>query len=326
MKKRLSRRTRLAVVIGGLALFACIGYLSIGYYIYLQLATGSQGHGDNKNNTPADFHLDWGERKPFDLTEYICPNYQDVVIPGGDEGIDLAAWWVLGKPGAPAVIMCHGIHSSKANSTLLLVAGMLNKNGYNLVLFDYRDHGFSTQEDGMISLGVREYRDIIAVFDWLIQHKKIPAHRIGLYGSSMGGGYVAVAFMMDQRIPAVIMESPYANLKMIIEEELGRNGFPTWLSGGAVLTAKWHSGDDVLSMPPLSAVVRSNGRPMLAIHSLSDKRVGVHHTQMMVQEAERAKANLTSWIMDEVEHFEAPIAYPSKYEKRIVSFYQKALN
>ena len=52
MKKRLSRRTRLAVVIGGLALFACIGYLSIGYYIYLQLATGSQGHGDNKNNTP----------------------------------------------------------------------------------------------------------------------------------------------------------------------------------------------------------------------------------------------------------------------------------
>ena len=122
------------------------------------------------------------------------------------------------------------------------------------------------------------------------------------------------------------MESPYANLKMIIEEELDRNGFPTWLSGGAVLTAKWHSGDDVLSMPPLSAVARSNGRPMLAIHSLSDKSGGVHHTQMMVQEAERAKANLTSWIMDEVEHFEAPIAYPSKYEKRIVSFYQKALN
>lgn len=325
MKKKLSRRTKFAIGLGGLVLLVCIGYLSIGYYIYLQLATGSQGHGDNNSNTPASFRLNWDEHPAFDLTNYLCRDYEDVVIPGGDDDIELAAWWIAGKPEAPAVIMCHGIHSSKANNTLLLVAGMLHRNGYNLVLFDYRDHGFSTQEDGMISLGVREYRDIIAVFDWLIQQKKIPASKIGLYGTSMGGGYAAVAFMMDQRIPAMIMESPYANLQMIIEEELSRNGFPTWLSKGATLTAKWCTGDDVLSMPPLAAIGRSNGRPMLAIHSLSDERVGVHHTQMMVQEAEKVGADLTAWFMDEVKHFEAPIAHPDEYEQRMVNFYQQTL-
>ncbi len=311
-----------------LTIAACVAgviYLGLGYYIYLQLARGSYGHGANDGNTPAGFHLNWDDYPDFDVTPYLCPDYQDVMIVGGDPGIDLAGWWIPGGVGESAIILCHGIHSSKANDTLLVVAGMLHRNGYGVLLFDYRDHGLSSQEDGMISLGVREYRDIIAVFEWLVQEKKIPASKIGLYGLSMGGGYAAAAFMEDQRIPAVVMESPYAHLQMIIEEELARNGFPKWLSHGAILSARLRTGDDLMSMPPLDAVGRSNGRPMLVIHGMADNRVGVHHSQMMVDQAELKQVSLTSWLVEDLEHIEAPIAFPLRYEKTLVDFYAQAL-
>lgn len=327
MTNSASKRSRLRPLFT-LAIAACAAgaiYLGIGYYVYLQLARGTYGHGADDGNTPAGFHLNGDAYPDFDVTSYLCPDYQDVVIAGGDPGIDLAGWWIPGEVGETAIILCHGIHSSKANDTLLVVAGMLHRNGYSVLLFDYRDHGFSSQEDGMISLGIREYRDIIAVFEWLVQKKEIPASKIGLYGLSMGGGYVAAAFMEDQRIPAVVMESPYAHLQMIIEEELARNGFPKWLSHGAILSARLRTGDDLMSMPPLDAVGRSNGRPMLVIHGMADNRVGVHHSQMMVDQAELKQASLTSWLVEDLKHIEAPIAFPLRYEKTLVDFYDQAL-
>mgnify|MGYP000654443634 CR=1 FL=1 len=38
----------------------------------------------------------------------------------------------------------------------------------NVLLFDQRDHGDSSVEDGRVSLGTREYRDVIASVDWLM--------------------------------------------------------------------------------------------------------------------------------------------------------------
>lgn len=300
-------------------------YLGIGYFIYLQLAKGSMGDGEQTGNTPANFEIKWDKYEGYNVTPYLSPDYENVTIPGGDEGIELSAWWIQGIEDKPTIIMCHGIHSSKAADTLLLVAGMLNNNGYNVVMFDYRDHGHSTQEDGMISLGVREHRDIIAVMEWINETKSTPYSQIGLYGMSMGGGYVANAFMADERFPAVIMESPYAELNMIIEEELERNGFPTWLSKGAVFMAELMTGDDLLSMPPLEAVSAANGRPMFVIHGTGDERVGVHHSQMMIERAEKEGVNMTSWIIPDLEHVEAPLSHSDEYESKIIEFYEEAL-
>ena len=300
-------------------------YLGIGYLIYLQLAKGSMGDGEQAGNTPANFEIKWDKYEGYNVTPYLSPDYENVTIPGGDEGIELSAWWIQGIEGEPTIIMCHGIHSSKAADKLLLVAGMLNNNGYNVVMFDYRDHGHSTQEDGMISLGVREHRDIIAVMEWVNETKGAPYSQIGLYGMSMGGGYVANAFMADERFPAVIMESPYAQLDMIIAEELGRNGYPEWLARGAIFMAKLLSGDDLMSMPPLEAVSAANGRPMFVIHGTADERVGVHHSQMMIDRAEKEGVNMTSWIIEGLEHVEAPLSHSEEYEDRIMEFYEGAL-
>ena len=121
------------------------------------------------------------------------------------------------------------------------------------------------------------------------------------------------------------MESPYAELDMIIEEELGRNGFPEWLARGAIFMAKLVSGDDLMSMPPLDVVSAANGRPMFVIHGAADERVGVHHSQMMIDRAEKEGVNLDYWIIDELEHTEAPLSHSVEYEENIIAFYEEAL-
>merc|ERR1711964_95102 len=67
------------------AIAACAAgaiYLGIGYYVYLQLAQGSYGHGADDGNTPSGFHLNWDDYPDFDVISYLCPDYQDVVIAG----------------------------------------------------------------------------------------------------------------------------------------------------------------------------------------------------------------------------------------------------
>ncbi|MBH74865.1 MAG: hypothetical protein CL896_03615 [Dehalococcoidia bacterium] len=324
-KKLHENRKKVAYAIFAVTTILLTSYLGIGYFIYLQLAKGSIGDGGQAGNTPANFEIKWDKHEGYNVTSYLMPNYENITIPGGDEGIELSAWWISGDEEKPTIIMCHGLRSSKAADTLLLVAGMLNRNDYNVVMFDYRDHGHSTQEDGMLSLGIREHRDIIAVMEWVNETKDTPHSEIGLYGMSMGGGYVAAAFMTDERFPAVIMESPYADLNMIIEEELELNGFPSWLSKGAIFMAEILTGDELLSMPPLDAVSAANGRPMFVIHGTGDERVGVHHSQMMIERAEKENVDMDSWIIPDLEHVEAPLSHSDEYENRIIEFYEEAL-
>ena len=78
-----------------------------------------------------------------------------------------------GLSNAPVVIVVHGLRVSKYDPDMLTVAGMLHKTGFNVLLFDLRDHGKSTIEDGRVSIGTKEYRDVIASVDWLIEIQDI---------------------------------------------------------------------------------------------------------------------------------------------------------
>ena len=68
-----------------------------------------------------------------------------------------------------------------------------------------------------------------------------------------------------------------------------------------------------------------NGRPMFVIHGTGDERVGVHHSQMMIERAEKEGVNMTSWIIPDLEHVEAPLSHSEEYEDRIIEFYEGAL-
>ena len=324
-------RTRKVLIVVGLILLILpiVAYLTIGWQIYITLATANPGYGDQTGHSPANFNVTWDVHEEMDTSPYFMENYSEITIQSRTEGIELSGWWVSAEENipqpAPTVIIQHGLRSSKATYQVLMTAGMLHRNGFNTVMIDLRDHGMSTIEDNRVSIGTKEYIDVMSLVDWLIENKSIPENKIGMLGNSMGAGTAAIAFGQDSRIQAVVLDSGYLNLELIVEEELARENYPTWLSNGALLSAWLFGGEALLEPSPTSAFEEAGQRPIYIIHGRSDDRVDVHHSEDMVELAEELNVNATSWFLEDTGHVEAKLLFPQEYEQRIVSFFNSAL-
>ena len=260
---------------------------------------------------------------------YEVQHYENVTISSRTEGIELDCWWIPANDSviqpAPTVVQIHGLRASKAGYAMLIVAGMLHDNGFNVLLVDLRDHGHSTIEDGRVSIGTKEYIDAMSAVDWLIEEKAIPERMIGLWGNSMGAGTAAITFGQDERLQAVVLDSGYLDLDIIVREELAREGYPTFLAPACIWAAFLFGGESLLEPSPRSAFENAGNRSILIIHGLDDERVLPHHSEDMLELAEEYDVNATSWMIEGVEHVEAKLYHSDEYERRISDFYSAAL-
>lgn len=123
----------------------------------------------------------------------------------------------------PTILMAHGWGGSAAALTRDAVA--FAQEGYLVVTFDYRGWGRSDsrviltkpapaeKKDGRFVAEVREVREVVdpidmladwqAALHWLHGEPEVDKSRIGIWGSSQSGGYVAEMATRDPRIKAV---------------------------------------------------------------------------------------------------------------------------
>jgi uncharacterized protein len=319
MKKRIGILS--AVVIGVLL----AAYLGISYVVYDKLSRVTPGGGDNAKNTPGAFVNTYEEFAGFSESPFLMPQYENVRIPSRQPGISLAGWYVPGKPDAPVIILTHGINGCKCDPNVLTVAGMLHRNGFNVLLYDLRNHGQSDIDNGRTAIGNKEYLDVLGAWDWVMTQKHFAPNKIGLYGESLGAGTTLIAFGEEPRVAATFVDSPYADLKQIMNEELARNHYPTNLADGAFLAAKVVSGDDLLAHSPQEAIRNDAGRPIYIVHGTGDQRINVHHTQQLANLGLQDDANVTVWMPEGVGHVAAEFDLTSEYEKRLVAFFNQSL-
>ncbi len=166
---------------------------------------------------------------------------------------------------------------------------------------------------------------MLGAWDWLIAQKGFSADQIGLYGESLGAGTTLIAFGEEPRVAATFVDSPYSDLKQIIDEELARNSYPTFLADGSLLVARVISGDDLLAHSPQQAIRNDAGRPIYMVHGTGDQRIDVHHTRQLAELAAQTGANVTVWIPDGVRHVAAEFDFPGEYEQRLVAFFTQSL-
>jgi len=300
-------------------------YLTIGYLIYNSLSQVQAGCPAQASNTPASFRIRNSRFESFDTTPYAMPDYEAVSFPSRQPGITLVGWYVESASTAPAVILTHGLGACKHEHNVLLAAGMLHRNGFNVLLFDLRDQGFSTIEDGRTAIGNEEYLDVLGAWDWLRAAKNIPAERIGLYGTSLGAATTLIAFAEEPRTAAAFVDSPYADLPTVIAEELTRNHYPTFLMPGGLLMARLVAGDDLIAHSPAEALRRAAGRPLFIVHGDADQRIDPHHTRDLMALAQETGADLTTWLPAGVGHVEGAVMFPAEYEQRLTEFFRSAL-
>ncbi len=319
------RRKILLSVVLALIVLPLAAYLGVGWKIYVTLAYADPGYGDQEGNLPDGFNVTWDEYSDFDTSPYEVDYYENVTIASRTTGIDLDSWWIpvdeLDEGPAPTVVLVHGLRSSKADYHVLMVAGMLNQHGFNVLLIDLRDHGQSTVEDGRVSIGTKEYIDVMSGVDWLIDEQGIPEEMIGLWGSSMGAGTAAITFGQDQRIQALVLDSGYLDLAGIVREELVREGYPGWLGPATVWAAFLFGGEALLDPSPHSAFENAGDRPIFITHGTEDDRVAMHHFEDMLELAADLDVNTTNWLVAETGHTEAIITHHEEYEQRITDFF-----
>jgi hypothetical protein len=139
-------RTVLKAVLIVLLLLAIL-YAGSGLALFATLADVRGSCGEHAVNRPDQILFDdhW---PPIDLSRYAMPNYETVRFPSRQPGINIAGWWVTGQPGAPAVILVHGIGGCKNAIDMLVPAGMLRRNGFSVLLIDVRNVGESDTDNG----------------------------------------------------------------------------------------------------------------------------------------------------------------------------------
>lgn len=114
-------------------------------------------------------------------------------------------------PGAPCVVLCHGLVSSKDSEKWQTFARRLGEEGLASLRFNFRGCGWGDEwsdgsfEDTTLSGRMEDYR---AALDFLVGTGKVNIEAIGAVGSSFGG--CAIIAAADPRPKAcVVMATPY---------------------------------------------------------------------------------------------------------------------
>jgi pimeloyl-ACP methyl ester carboxylesterase len=199
----------------------------------------------------------------------------EIVTP---DGVRVAAWYVpAGNGTGPTgctIVLSHGW---TANKTGILRYGKGLHETYNLLALDYRSSGQTTGTQ--TSIGYLERQELIAALDWL-EREKGPSC-IGVLGNSMGAAVAVAAARSDDRIDALVLDSPHARLIHHAERALDRT--PVWPDGpthpsltaplGAwaiLLGASVRTGVDVSLADPIDAIAGLGSRPILILHGELD--------------------------------------------------------
>lgn len=240
------------------------------------------------------------------------------------DGTRLAGWYVPAAggigPTGPTVVLAHGAGGNK--SEMLAWAEQLHGR-YNLVIFDFRNHGQSagSQTTG----GVREVLDLRAIIDWVSAAKEPSA--IALVGVSMGGAAAIDEAASDSRISAVILDSTHATLANALQAKLDQRGFPLSLPGAwsILLGGLLRTGEDMSSADPVQAIERYGERPVMIVSGGADDAIGPHDEEDLMAAAESGGADAELQVCDTAGHGKAIEVCPDDYASWVLDFLGRSL-
>jgi len=318
-------KTRRYIIVSLILVTLLLAYFGSGYAVYDRLSTIEPPDEAKTANSPVNFKVTYEEWADFDAAPYWMSAYEDVRFPSRQPEIMLSGWYIEGDPDAPVIIVTHGISASKRDANVLVPAGMLARNGFSVLLYDLRNHGESDHDNGRTSIGNKEYQDVLGAWDWLVGERGFSPDQIGLYGTSLGGGSTLMAFGQEPRAAAAFIDSAFSDLRQIMDEELRREGYPVFLDGAAILSARLIAGEDLLAHSPQEAVRNDAGRPIYLVHGTADERINVHHTKDLAALAEESGANVTVWLQEGLNHVTGMFALPAEYERRLIDFFEAVL-
>jgi pimeloyl-ACP methyl ester carboxylesterase len=215
--------------------------------------------------------------------------FESLTVRSG--GIDLPAWWIPARFGAPgpAVLLVHGWESARDRT--LPNAQILHAIGMHVLTLDIRGHGENPAEELPLTAG--EFGlDALAGVHALLERLDVTA--VGILGHSMGGIGALLAAAAEPRVRAVVAASTPADPYRLTRQtfRLARLPLPgpfawplAWLTTHVFLEPRGHT---VRSVSAARAIETYTG-PVLLIHGDADRVVPFGHLRTLERAARRAR-------------------------------------
>ena len=135
----------------------------------------------------------------------------------------LRGWLMEGEDTKATLIFGHGLFRSRREG--LERGSALNKRGFSVLLFDFRNHG---ESDGRsTSLGYLERLDVLGAYDFLKEKRE--RQRFVLLGVSMGAvAVIHAASDFQQDLEAIIADSPFQSLNETVDHHTRMLAVPSF--------------------------------------------------------------------------------------------------
>ncbi len=247
--------------------------------------------------------------------------FEQISFKSNDQ-IRLKGWFIpaVNNPEAPTIIIAHGLGASK--SDFVNLSGVLCKNGFNVLLFDFRAHGESSGKS--CSLGLKEQKDISAAVDYVLSRPDVINFKIGLYGFSLGGATGIIEASNNHKISAVAADTPFASLKRISEDVIKRSyrlpSFPFIPLANIFYRLSFNGWMGQVS--PSAVIHKISPRPILLISSDVDEMTPLYHAKELFNNAADPKE---LWIIEGASHGGTISADKEKYNRKLLAFFSQAL-
>jgi fermentation-respiration switch protein FrsA (DUF1100 family) len=247
-------------------------------------------------------------------------SFEQVQFSSRNKDVTLKGWFLPGAvasdPAKMNVILAHGYRENRlqTGAEALKLAKALVSQGYNVLMFDFRNSGES--EGKLTTVGYLETYDLLGAIDWMrAQHPG----KVALHGFSMGGVTALLAAAQDPDIAGVVADSPFDQLTDYLQ-----NNLPVWshlpnfpftpLILGILPPL---TGIDTDKVDGLAAVDEIYPRPILFIHASADPSVPYSNSQAMWQ---KHSDKFQLWKAPGVGHAKSHASAAKEYEDKVIQF------
>jgi fermentation-respiration switch protein FrsA (DUF1100 family) len=246
---------------------------------------------------------------------------QETLILTMPDGVPLHCWFVRRTSGAVGTILyLHGVGDCKIGGVPM--ARFLYSLGYNVFLFDSRQHGESGGK--YCTYGYYEKHDVRAVIDHLQSRADASIGPIGVFGTSMGAAIAIQAAVIDDRIQAVVAEASFTSLRDVIVEYQRRLIKLPWhfLRNAAMARSQKVARFKGREVSPIDDVTRLR-TPILFIHGTDDTFIRQDHSQRLYAAANEPKHLV---IIEGADHNDIWTVGGKRYQDAIASFFSTHLS
>src|SRR5919199_2180992 len=231
-----------------------------------------------------------------------------------EDGLLLRGWWLPSPEAKRTVIALHGHRAARHHC--VGVGAALWREGANVLLFDHRGRGSSDGE--FLSLGYFATLDALAAIEYVLS--RAPGLPLGLIGYSMGAAVAVISAARDERVEAIVADSPFASEREIVRALL-RKRINSLSRPVAALTEHLLPYDPG-EVEPLREVAKIAPRASLFIHGLLDETCSPEDSLKLYEAAGEPKE---VWLLEGAGHCDAYFADREAYCSRVGSFFEEHL-